>query len=267
MLKPLSRRFSALFLSLALCISALIAHPNSAQASKVAASVAFDSASEAIDVVSIYETTPETQKDALKSIFKASKSSYKKAPGFNSFSVFASEDGTGLFTLAQWQDLASYEASLLEPADESSESSKSSKKKEKEVIEPTRTIVFEVDQTLAPAGMKPAIREDALIQFSDLTAKSAEDQVKVLASAEEVFSGLTQTYPAPRSAILLKGVDSTDVALLANWGYVAEFDDLTLVPSVALLSDDETALAETDDHLYQVSKVMAAKPAKEKDDD
>jgi heme-degrading monooxygenase HmoA len=264
MLTVLSRKFSVLLLSFALLMGIVVANPGTAQADKAAKSVVFDPASEVINIVSIYETTAETQKDAVSSLVKSSKSLYKKTPGFGSFSVFQSTDGTRIIAFTQWKDAASYEAFLTQPVEESSKSSK--KGKETVAIEPIRTITFEVDQTLAPEGMMPSIRgKDALVQFSEITAKNPEDQTKLLASAEDVLSGATQMYPAPRSAVLLKSVDSSDVALLANWGYAMEFDDLSQVPSVAVLSDDEATLADSDDHLYEVVKIIAAKPEKEKD--
>jgi heme-degrading monooxygenase HmoA len=269
MLTVLRRKFNRSVLSLIVLIGFLFCNPSMAQADKATKSVVFDSTSSVINIASIYETTAETQKDTVSSILKSSKSLYKKAPGFNSFSVFQSEDGTRVVALTQWQDADSYEAFLAQPVDDAKSSKSSKKEKEEKVaIEPLRTIAFEVDKTLAPAGMIPSIRgKDALVQFSELTAKNPEDLAVLIASAEDALSGTAQMYPAPRSAVLLKGVDSSDVALLANWGYAMEFDDLSQVPSVAVLSEDEATLADADEHLYEVVKIIAAKPEKEKDKD
>jgi heme-degrading monooxygenase HmoA len=225
----------------------------------------FDAAADGVNIATIYETTPDTQKDIVSSVLKSSKSFFKKAPGFNSFSVLQSEDGTRVVALTQWQDAASYEASLTQTTEDyAAKSSKKEKSKDKVAAEPTKTIVFKVEQTLAPPGMVAAIRgKNALVQFSEITANSADDIASLLASAEEQLPNATQMYPAPRSAVLLKSVDSADLAMLASWGYAEEFDDLTLVPTLAVLPDDAT-LAANEDHLYEVVKIIAAKPEKSK---
>lgn len=248
----------------ALLLSALLtAAPQVAQAEKTAAAYLFDPDSTSVNVAEIYETTATTQKDIVSTLIKSSKSFFKKAPGFGSFSVLQSADGERVLSLTQWQDTASYEAYLAQPA-EDSKSSKSSKKKETtEPVAPTRTILFEIDDTLAAAGMVPAIRgKDALVQFNEITAKSPEDLPELVAAAETLLPSIKQVFPSPRSAVLLKAVDGADMALLTNWGSAAEYGDLTTVPALDSLDPDLLSSAESDLHLYQVVKTIVAKPAK-----
>jgi heme-degrading monooxygenase HmoA len=262
MLRLLNRQLSLFVLSFILLIGVLMA---AAMADKAVKSIVFDAANDGISIAAIYETTPETQKEIVSSVLKSSKSFFKKAPGFDSFSLLQSEDGTRVMTLTQWADAASYEASLAQPTEDSAAKSSKKGKDEKATVAPTKTVVFQVDQTLAPAGMMAAIRgKDALVEFVEVTANSVEDVPKLLTAAEEQLPSATQMYPAPRSAILFKGVDSSDMALLANWGYAEEFEDLTLVPSLALLPDETDLLAASEDHLYEVVKIISAKPEKSK---
>jgi heme-degrading monooxygenase HmoA len=264
LLKVLSRKLGILLLSAVLGLAVLVGNPMSATADKTPQAVVFDAAG--VNIAAIYETTPDTQKDIVSSVLKSSKSFFKKAPGFNSFSVLQSEDGTRVVALTQWQDAASYEASLAQPTEDyAAKFSKKEKSKDKVAAEPTKTIVFQVEQTLAPPGMAAAIRgKNALVQFSEITANSVDDAVSLLATAEEELPNATQMYPAPRSAVLLKSVDGADLAMLASWGYAEEFDDLTLVPTLAVLPDDATTLATKEDHLYEVVKIISAKPEKSK---
>ncbi|MBW4467737.1 MAG: antibiotic biosynthesis monooxygenase [Pegethrix bostrychoides GSE-TBD4-15B] len=242
-----------------LLIVLLTVAPQVAQADKTAAAYLFDPGSTSVNVAEIYETTATTQKDIVTTLMKSSKSFFKKTPGFGSFSVLQSADGERVLSLTQWQDAASYEAYLAQPA----EDSKSSKKKETAPVAPTRTILFEIDDTLAATGMVPAIRgKDALVQFNEITAKSLDDLPKLVDAAETLLPSIKQVFPSPRSAVLLKAVDGTDIALLTNWGSAAEYGDLTAVPALDSLDPDLLSLAESDLHLYQVVKTIVAKPAK-----
>lgn len=193
---------------------------------------------------------------------KFSKSGLKKAPGFSSFSVIRSEDGLRVLTLTQWQTPESYKAFVAQPTEELAKSSK----EEFEPIVPTRTVAFTVDKTQAPDGIIPALKgKNTLVQFSEIAMKAAEDKTKLIDSIEKFLPSITQMYPAPRSAVLFQGIDSTDVALLADWGYSSrEFLDLSKVPTLNSLSDDVASLVNNDQHLYEVVKVIAAKPEKDK---
>jgi heme-degrading monooxygenase HmoA len=258
----LTQRVNSLVLSFALFLSVLLGLPNVADADKAPKSVVFDPSSKLVNVAAIYETTPTTQKDVVSSVMKSSKSFFKKAPGFSSFSLLKSEDGARVITLTQWQDSESYQAFVAQPAEESSKSSKKGKAdKEDTTVAPNRTVLFEIDKTQAPEGIIPAIRgQAALVQFSEITAKAPDDQSKLLTSAEELLPDTAKMYPPPQSVVLLKGVDSSNMALLANWGYTAtEFTDLSKAPTFEPLSEDVAALADNDQHLYEVVKVVSAK--------
>lgn len=266
LLKVLVHKISILLLSVTLLLAVWVCNPMPATADKAVQSVVFDAATDGVNVAAIYETTPDTQEDVVSSVLKSSKSFFKKAPGFGSFSILQSEDGTRVVALTQWQDVASYEASVSQPTeDDAAKYSKKEKAKDKVTVEPSKTIVFKVDQTLAPQGMTAAIRgKNALVQFSEITATSTEDVPTLLTSAKEQLPTATQLYPPPRSAVLLKSVEGAELAMLATWGYAEEFDDLTLIPTLAVLPENATALAESDDHLYEVVKIISAKPEKNK---
>jgi heme-degrading monooxygenase HmoA len=267
MLIKLSRRLGLWVLSWILLMTVWVISPSPARADKAVKAVALDPGSDMVNVVAIYETTPALQKGIASSVLKTSKSFFKKAPGFNSFAVFQSEDGTRVMTLTQWQDAASYEASLIQPVEDSSKS----KKDKTPAAEPTHVAVYTVDQAQAPAGMMPSIRgKHALIQFSEITATSPADLDKILTTAEASLPSAAELYPAPYSAVLLKGVDDPTIALLANWGSADEFEDITALPTLSLLPDDVASLAQSDQHLYETVKIVSAKPEKEKtekDDD
>lgn len=264
--KSLTNPFYRWLPAVLLFLSMVIGFPDGAQADKPVKPIVFDPASSAVNVAAIYETTPETQKDVVTSIMQSSKPFFKKTPGFESFSVLQSEDGTRVIALTQWKDAASYQAYVAQPiaqySDYSSYSSYSkSSTKEKVTAIPTRTVIFEVDKTQTPEGMLPALRgKDALVQFDQITAKSAEDRTELLTAAENSLLGVTKLYPSPRTAVLFKGVDNADVAVLTNWGYTEEFTDLTKLPVFEVLPDDVAMPADHDEHLYEVVKIISAKP-------
>jgi heme-degrading monooxygenase HmoA len=270
MFKYFARQFRTIGLSLMLLLAILICFPGAAQADKAPKAALFDPASTAINVIDVYETTPTTQKDIVSGVMKSSKAFFKKATGFNSFSVLQSNDGLRVVTLSQWQTPESYEAFITPPVEEETKSLKSSKgKKEKESVAPTRTLIFEIDQAQAPEGMIPGIRGDVtLVEFNEITAKAPEDLEQVLTSAESSLTGVTKVYPAPRSVILFKGVDSPELAIMADWGYsIDEFTDPTKFPTLAMDLDEITPIADTDQRLYQVVKVISAKPEKSKSEE
>jgi heme-degrading monooxygenase HmoA len=232
-----------------------------AWADKPVQAVKFDPSSSVVNVAQIFETTAADQKTVISSLLKSSKSFFKKTPGFGSFTVLQSQDGSRVLTLSQWEDPASYEAFLTQPADDS----KSSKDKGEKAgpVEPTRTLMLQVENTLAAEGAVAAIRgKDALVQINEITAKSSEDLDQLVASTESLLPSVKQIFPSPRSAALLKQVDGADLLLLTNWGSAAEYEDLSLVPAFAPLAEETMALAENDQHLYTVVKTISPKPDK-----
>lgn len=102
-----------------------------------------------------------------------------------------------------------------------------------------------------------------MVEFDELTAEDPADQPKLITFAEELMPNATQMQPAPGSVVLLKGVDNADVALLANWDSSEEFEELPdKTPAFAPPSDELITLVDTDQHLYEVVKVISPKPPK-----
>lgn len=279
MFKFADRGFSTFVISFILFLSVLIGYPNVAQAdksNKVVNPISFDPASKAVNVATVYETTPETQKDTIssivKSVFKSKTSSINKAPGFNNYFILKSEDGSRVLALTQWQDSASYQTFVAPPAQESTLTSEEPEKekyskssKEYAAIAPARTVVFEIAKTQAGEGVIPAIKgKKAMVEFDEFTAKDPADQPKLITFAEELMPRATQMQPVPGSVVLLKGIDNADVALLANWDSSEGFEELApaKTPAFAPPSDELTTLVDTDQHLYEVVKVISAKPPK-----
>ena len=273
MLKFVSR-IKKFVLSFVLLLSVLIGYPNTAQADKVPSAFKFDASSNAVNVANFYDTTLETQKGVIKSL-KSSKS-MKKAPGFNSLSILKSEDGYKVVTLAQWQDLASYQAYTTPPVEsksskddaEKEESNKSSKsKKEKDTkeiaIAPTKTLVFQIDKTQAAVeGATPAIRgKEAVVELSEFKLKSPDAQSTVLSSVEGMFPSILQKQPAPQSVVVLKSVDNAEIALMANWNCSTSFEDLGK-PAAFEQPVDIASLADNDQRLYDVVKIISPPPPK-----
>jgi heme-degrading monooxygenase HmoA len=259
-----------------------LAWPGFAWADKAPSPLVFDASEGAITVITLYETTADTQKDAFKTVFKTSSSFYKKISGFDSFAVLASSDGERVLELTQWQDQASYDAfqaSLQDDSDEDySKYYEKYKKKQSEggVSEPLFTATFALDQAVAPPGLVATIPgPDSLVQISLISPTSATGQAAVLTAAQATFLTLPDLYPSPRSALLLAGVDTPEVLLVANWGALAEFADLDQVPQLTVdleptvtldnpadtdaPADAAAPLATADDHLFQIVKVIAPK--------
>lgn len=253
-----------------------------AWADKVTEPMFFDADTGAIAVISLYETNPTTQADAVKSFYKISKSFYKAIPGFYGLALFSSGDGSRVMQLTQWQDQPSYETFQASLASDGGEADYSKyyekyagakggkgKSKEAEVSlgEPFLTATFAVDQVVSPPGMLSAIPGSmALVQLSDMAADTPEQQIDLIEAAKATLAGLPELYPSPRTAILLRGIDTSHIALLANWGSAAEFSDLDQVPRLTLTAnedDENEAVAfTTDSHLYQTVKVINPKTEK-----
>ncbi|WP_017296644.1 antibiotic biosynthesis monooxygenase [Nodosilinea nodulosa] len=290
MVKGLGNILGACLLSLCLLL------PSSpAWADKVATPMVFNAGDDAIVVLSLYETDPATQADAVKSFYKIAKSFYKTIPGFDGLGLFSSADGYRVVELSQWEDQASYEtfqASLA--GDGAAEdytkyyekyaSAKGEKGKGKgkakdtpvDLGEPFLTATFAVEDVVSPPGMVAAIPGSmAVVQISDITADSSDRQADLMAAGRAILADLPTLYPAPRTAVLLKGIDTPHIALLANWGSAAEFSDLDQIPTLKLAiskpeigeadaEDTDAGLDEfaftTDSHLYQTVKMIAPKP-------
>ncbi len=242
----------------------------------------------AIAVVSLYETNPTTQAEAVKSFYKLTKSFYKTIPGFYGLAFFSSDDGARVVELSQWKDQASYEAfqtSLTSSTGDKDYTKyyeqytgakggkeKSGKGKEEDagLGEPLLTASFVVDQVVSPPGMVAAIPASAaLVQISEIATDTPVHQANLLAAAQTALANLPQLYPSPRTTVLLKGIDNNHIALLSNWGSVAEFSDLSQVPQIALsvpVAEEDSGTSEfaftTDNHLYQTIKVITPKAEK-----
>jgi heme-degrading monooxygenase HmoA len=271
------------FLGVCLLGLLLLLPSNPALADKAVEPMVFKAGDDAIAVISLYETDPATQADAVKSFYKTTKSFYKTIPGFYGLAFFSSTDGLRAVELSQWADQASYNAfqSSLTSDGKDYETyyaqySKGGKGKGKDkestdLGDPLLTTSFAIDQVVAPPGMVASIPgSTALVQISDMTTDTAEHQAKLLVSARAALETIPQLYPAPRTAVLLKGIDTPHIALLTYWGSAAEFSDPSQVPQIALATaqseDDfekdeaaETVAFTTDSHLYQAIKIIAPK--------
>jgi len=288
-------------LGVLLSLVCLLGWAPSGWASRGASPLVFDSKTPATVAVSVYGTTLETQKDAYKTIFKASKSFYKALPGFMGFAALASSNGERVIALTQWQDSASYEAFQASLAEDSSEDYTKyyqkyvDTKADDSLNTPLFSGLFTVNRAVAPPGMVPNIPgENALVQISRFSPSDLESQTTLLTLAQKlVEETIPELYPAPRSAILLTSQDSLSVVMLTTWGAPFEFLDLSQIPRLSLnfeprekaepdsslpegetLSNTAAASVETfpletpsmhgaDDHFYQIVKVIV--PQTDKD--
>lgn len=235
-----------------------LAHPTAAKPIK---SIPFNLSSGAANVATIYDTSLATQKAVVKSI-KSSKALLKKAPGFEGLSVLKSEDGSKVIFLSQWQDLASFQTYNAQPtADKSSQSNGTTA-----VATPPRVVVFEIAKVQAREGATPALRgKEAVVQLSEFRLKNPAEQSQVIAQVEKMMPGILQKQPAPQSTILLRSTDNTEVALLANWNCSADFEDIGQPATFEPPNADLVALADNEQHRYDVVQLMAVKAKKPKD--
>ncbi|MBE9160267.1 hypothetical protein IQ265_26110 [Nodosilinea sp. LEGE 06152] len=270
------------------CLLGLLLLPGAPTwADKVAEPLVFKAGEGAIAVLSIYETDPTTQVDAVKSFYKTTKPFYKTIPGFYGLALFSSVDGLRALELSQWADQASYDAfqSSLISGDGGGDS-KDYKKYYEQYVEggssgykdegqgkasvslgaPSLTTVFTIDQAVSPPGMVSAIPgSTALVQISDFATNTPEQQTSLMAAAQAALATIPQLYPAPRTAILLRGIDAPHIALLTHWGSAAEFSDPSQVPQLVLPTaqpngEEAAAIAfTTDSRLYQAIKIITPK--------
>lgn len=270
-------------------------------ADKVATPLVFDDPA-LTAVLSLYETTPSSQAEVAKALLKSSRSFYKPIAGFESLALFHSTDGTRIASLTLWQDAASYgffQASLATSDEEDYTKYYEKFVKERpggsasllEPPDPILTVTLAVDRVVAPPSLMPmTVVENALVQITGLGVTTADQQDTLATVAQTSFDTLPSLYPAPRSALLLKGAEAPYFALIANWGYGEEFGDISQIPAIPIAPpppppepaidldlDEATALAQSaieapvpapadwlsqDDHLYQLVKVVAPKVSK-----
>ncbi|PSF37890.1 hypothetical protein C7H19_07890 [Aphanothece hegewaldii CCALA 016] len=239
-----------------------------------------------ITIANIYLTTAESQKGAMSTIAKTSKTLYKKNPGFDGFVVLGSKDGNKIIVLSQWQNLESYQTYNAQPvedyktkytdykskfsdtivedykakyAEKTYTSSKSKTKETAPPLEPSKTIIFELEQT-QPNKRVAAIRKDSLIQLSEYTIKDPENETNVLDFVEKLIPTTNNMEPSPRSVVLLRSSDRQEIALLANWNCSADLEGLETTPSFAQLPEELGAVADNEQHLYEVLKIITPPP-------
>ncbi len=263
MYRRFEHRFSVLVLSLLLSLSVFVGFPTSAAAAKVAKAIAFDPGATVVNVATIYETTPTTQKTTIKSLKKGK--AFKKAAGYSSSALLQSEDGTRVISISQWKDLDSYQAFIAPPT--SAEATKETEKKEPVTIAPLRTVIYQVGKAqTAREGLLPAVKgKEAVVEFSEFKLKNPADQAKVVANAEKLIPATLLKQPAPQSVIMLNSPDSTEVALLANWNCTADFAEGEKPAEFDALDTEVAGLVDVEQHLYNVVSILPAevkKPSK-----
>jgi heme-degrading monooxygenase HmoA len=283
MLKFFHQRYRILVLALLLMLNLLFGHSGIAQADKKPVQpLLFDPPE--INVATIYETSAETQKDAMASIAKSSKALYKKHPGFDGFVVLKSKDGNRVIVLSQWKDLASYQAFTEQPVEDYKtkyadaykskfESSPYAAYKSKSgsayasykgqeaaaTLEPTKTIIFE-QETTEPSNIVANIRKESLVQLSEYSIKDPESKSQIIDFVNKLVPTADDMYPSPRSVVLLRSNDNSEVALLASWSCSVDFEGLETTPTFAELSDALVAAADNEQHLYEVMKIIPPPP-------
>jgi heme-degrading monooxygenase HmoA len=235
-----------------------------AQAGKMMSSLTFDDSSGIVEVVAIYETSYSTQKSIVKSL-KINNKLIKKALGFKGFSLLQSQDGKQAIAFSQWQDLASYQAYIPAITTDSSKVNAADTLAVPPV--PTKTLMFEVVTTqMAIVGAKPALRgKEAVVQLAQFTAKNPDARSQTLNIVEKMLPTILQNQPIPQSVILLKAIDSEDVALMTNWNCSAMFEDVGKPKAIAVGSDLE-AIADSEQNLYNVITIIPAELKKDKAD-
>jgi hypothetical protein len=162
-----------------------------------------------------------------------------------------------LIVFSQWQDLASYQA--FTPAPTTTPTSASVPPA------PTSTLIFEVVSVQSGiTGATPALRgKEAVIQLTQFTAKNPDQRSQIVDRVQELIPNLLQKQPIPQGILLLKGLENQQIALLTNWNCTALFEDvgqpMAIEPSSELL-----ALADNEQHLYNVVSIIPAEVKKEK---
>lgn len=275
MLKFFSRKPRIFILAWVLTLI-ILCYPNPAKADKKPVQpIRFNPLE--INVATLYATTAESQKGAMSTIAKTSKTLYKKNPGFDGFAVLSSKDGNQIIVLSQWKDLASYQTYTEQPvedyktkyADYKSKFSPSAKEDYKTKyadyketlprIEPAKTIIFELEKT-QPSNLMTTIRKESLIQISQYTLKEEARESEVLDFVEKLMPSAKEMIPAPRTVSLLKSSDHKEIALLAAWSCSADFDELETPPSFAELPENLIASTDYAQHLYEVLKIIPPPP-------
>lgn len=253
MYKVFATHFNALILALIMLLTVLFGYPSNAYADKTIKAIAFDPAAQSVNVAEIYNTTPETQKTAIKSLKPAIKAT-KKATGFNGLTMLKSDDGTQLIVMSQWQDLASYQAYTAPTTAAKSE------QKSTPAIAPTRTIVFEIAKSqTARENATPTLRgKEAIVQFSDFRLKNPTDSATVVSSVEKMIPAILLKQPAPQSVIELQSSDKIEVALMANWNCTADFVETGAPTSIDPPDSAISDLITVDQHTYNVIQLMPA---------
>ncbi len=235
-----------------LLLSSLFAFSHPVHAGGMKA-VTFDPPGGAIAVAAIYETSYPAQKPLVKSL-KLSNKLMKKAAGFKGAFTLRSQDGKQVIAFSQWQDLTSYQAFAPTVTPSATTAAPATPPPA-----PNRTLVFEV-AALQPSiqGTIPALRgKEAVVQWMQVVPKTAKGQMQTLPLLESIIPEVLQTQPIPQSMVLLRGVEDGGLALLTNWNCSALFEDVGKPVAIAP-SKDLTAIADIDQHLYNVITLIPA---------
>ncbi len=196
----------------------------------------------------------------------------KKALGFRGFALLQSQNGKQVIALSQWQDLDSYEAYMPSASGLKSKTSETTSAPP----EPTQTLIYGVvSAQTAIANAKPALRgKEAVVRWTHLTptniAKNIatniadpEKRSPLLDQVTEIVPALLASQPIPQSVILLKGLESDDIAIMTNWNCSAMFEDVGKPEAIAL-GDELANLADSDENIYDVITLIPAPVKKEK---
>ncbi|MDX2097105.1 MAG: hypothetical protein SFW36_04960 [Leptolyngbyaceae cyanobacterium bins.59] len=253
------------------CLPLLLAcliFPGNVYAAKKPKALIFDQPGR-MEVAVVYETAFATQKGTVKALKLVSKS-MKKAMGFQGSATLKSQDGKQVIVLSQWQDAASYQTYATTAATTASKTSIPSETTPGMTTPPVpaRTLVLQLEKAQPSiAGTIPALRgKEAVVHLSRWTAKSPEFQPEVLAQVEAMIPSLLATQPVPQSVLLLKAIETGEVALWRNWNCSALFEDVG-VPTALIPDKALAALADSEQLLYDVVNLIPVEEKKVKADE
>jgi heme-degrading monooxygenase HmoA len=238
MLKLLIRRLAAITLS----VFVLIGSPAAAQASTT---VALDSISDLVNVVTIYPTTLNTQSQILSEVAKKEQATFSKTPGFQDSSILKAQDGSQVIALSQWKgkDLSIFQSYASEHVLNVATDQK------------PRTFACQVQHT-ETRSMSPSFQDGDVVMFSQFKLKPGKSQSELAMVVSQEMPAVLQMIPGLQWAAMCPSTDKSTIALLARWNSSEDFESLGKQPGFDQETNYWQDYADNEHGLYNVAQVI-----------
>lgn len=202
-------------------------------------------ATDVVNVVTVYPTTPNTQSQVLSEVAKAEASTFSNTPGFQDTALFKAQDGSQVVALSQWKgkDLSSFQSYAEQHILNTS------------AAQTPQSFACRVQHTETRAT-SPSLQQGDVMMFSQFKMKPRKEQSELATVVSQMMPGVLETIPGLQWAAMCPSTDKSTIALLARWNSREDFESLGQRPGFDKKTNYWQDYADNEHGLYDVAQII-----------